>query len=105
MRVAPAVSRSQRQRLRQRVAVQCPASRRAAWLATMPLARSRLIGFLSGRWGSGSDVIRAAGITIGLLGHVVVLVAHAETDDTIRIIHARKADKTIAARYFAAFGH
>jgi uncharacterized DUF497 family protein len=43
-------------------------------------------------------------ITIGLLVSTVILMAHAETENTIRIIHARKADKTTARRYFAHFG-
>ncbi len=42
-------------------------------------------------------------ITVGLLGGLVILVAHTETDDTIRIIHARKANKKTTARYFAYF--
>ncbi|MDX9838494.1 MAG: BrnT family toxin [Azoarcus sp.] len=42
-------------------------------------------------------------ITIGLLRDIVVLVAHTETDDTIRIIHARKASKETARHYFEHF--
>jgi len=38
-------------------------------------------------------------ITIGLLRTVVVLVAHTETDEEIRIIHARKACKATAEHY------
>lgn len=41
-------------------------------------------------------------ITIGLLRDVVVLIAHTERDGNIRIIHARKANKATAARYFAS---
>jgi uncharacterized protein len=43
-------------------------------------------------------------ITIGLLRVAVVLIAHTETDDEIRIIHARKANRATAERYFAAIG-
>jgi uncharacterized protein len=39
-------------------------------------------------------------VTIGLLCQTVVLVAHTESDETIRIIHARKASKETARRYF-----
>jgi len=42
-------------------------------------------------------------ITVGLLSDAVVLIAHTETDETIRIIHARKASKAMAARFFASF--
>lgn len=42
-------------------------------------------------------------ITIGLLKHIVVLIAHTETDDIIRIVHARKANKETARRYFEYF--
>lgn len=41
-------------------------------------------------------------ITIGLLRDIVILVAHTETDDTIRLIHARKASKKTAAEFFAS---
>jgi len=41
--------------------------------------------------------------TIGLLRELVILVAHTESDDTIRIIHARKADKETAPQYFEYF--
>ncbi|MDZ7752460.1 MAG: BrnT family toxin [Gammaproteobacteria bacterium] len=44
-------------------------------------------------------------ITIGLLGHVVVLVAHVQIGDEIRIIHARKANKSTARRYFRYVGN
>lgn len=43
-------------------------------------------------------------ITVGLLGHIVVLVAHTEIGNTIRILHARKANKKTATRYFEHFG-
>lgn len=43
-------------------------------------------------------------ITIGLLRGIVVLVAHTERDGEIRIIHARKANKATAERYFASIG-
>lgn len=39
-------------------------------------------------------------ITIGRLGQAVVLVAHTENHEVIRIIHARKASKKTARRYF-----
>ncbi|MDD3609652.1 MAG: BrnT family toxin [Halothiobacillaceae bacterium] len=42
-------------------------------------------------------------ITIGRLRDFVVLVAHTETDDTIRIIHARKASKETARHYSEHF--
>jgi hypothetical protein len=42
-------------------------------------------------------------VTIGLLSVTVILIAHTETDDTIRIIHARKANKATAKRYFEYF--
>lgn len=38
--------------------------------------------------------------TIGLLRGTVVHFAHTETHDTIRIIHARKADRRSAAAFF-----
>jgi len=41
-------------------------------------------------------------ITIGLLRDFVVLIAHTEREGNIRIIHARKANKATAARYFAS---
>ena len=41
-------------------------------------------------------------ITIAWLRAAVVLIAHTETDNEIRIIHARKASKATAERYFAA---
>lgn len=44
-------------------------------------------------------------ITIGLFRDTVVLVAHTESADTIRIFHARKANNKTAARYFATFGN
>jgi uncharacterized DUF497 family protein len=37
------------------------------------------------------------------LNSTVILIAHTETDETIRIIHARKADRKTAARFFARF--
>jgi len=43
-------------------------------------------------------------ITIGLLRETVVLIAHTESDDTVRIIHARKASKKTATRFFESFG-
>lgn len=42
-------------------------------------------------------------ITIGLLKHIVILIAHTETDDTIRIIHVRKANKETSRYYFDYF--
>lgn len=42
-------------------------------------------------------------VTIGLLREIVILVAHTESDDTIRIIHARKADQKTAKRYLEYF--
>jgi len=39
-------------------------------------------------------------VTIGLLREIVILVAHTESDDTFRIIHARKANQKTAKRYF-----
>lgn len=40
-------------------------------------------------------------ITIGFVRDVVVLVAYTETDDTIRIIHARKANRKTTADFLA----
>jgi len=42
-------------------------------------------------------------ITIGLLRDTVVLIAHSEIDETIRIIHVRKADRKTATRFFERF--
>jgi uncharacterized protein len=42
-------------------------------------------------------------ITIGLLRETVVLIAHSESAKAIRIIHARKASKATAKRYFERF--
>ena len=39
--------------------------------------------------------------TLGLLNGIVLLVAHTETDEIIRIISARKATKYEEKRYFA----
>ena len=44
-------------------------------------------------------------VSIGLLRHIVVLIAHTETDDEIRIIHARKANRETARHYFEYFGN
>ena len=43
-------------------------------------------------------------LTIGLLREFVIVVAHTERGRQIRIIHARKANKTTAERYFASLG-
>ncbi len=40
--------------------------------------------------------------TIGLLGLTVVVMAHTETDDTIRIISMRKAESHERENYFAS---
>ena len=44
-------------------------------------------------------------VTLGQLGPIVVLIAHTETDDTIRIIHARKAGKAHVDQYFKEIGN
>ena len=44
-------------------------------------------------------------ITIGIVNGEVIAVAHTETDDLIRIISARKADKRDEQRYFEEFGN
>jgi uncharacterized DUF497 family protein len=40
--------------------------------------------------------------TMGLLGGMVVVVAHAETEDEIRVISMRKAKRHERERYFAS---
>lgn len=42
-------------------------------------------------------------VTIGLLHDIVILIAHTETDETIRIISARKAGRRVATEFFARF--
>jgi uncharacterized DUF497 family protein len=44
-------------------------------------------------------------ITFGLLQYRVIVVAHTEEDDVIRIISARKATKNEEKRYFNEIGH
>lgn len=44
-------------------------------------------------------------ITLGQLGPIVVLIAHTETADTIRLIHARKAGKAYVDQYFTEIGN
>jgi len=39
--------------------------------------------------------------TMGLLGDVVVVIAHTETDDEIRVISMRKAERHEREKYFA----
>jgi uncharacterized DUF497 family protein len=43
-------------------------------------------------------------ITLGLTHGVVVVVAHTETDEVIRIISARRATRNEEARYFEEVG-
>ncbi|MBI3912628.1 MAG: BrnT family toxin [Chloroflexi bacterium] len=44
-------------------------------------------------------------ITFGLLKFRVIVVAHADDDDVIRIISARKASKHEEKQYFEEIGH
>lgn len=44
-------------------------------------------------------------LTIGLLGDVVVVIAHTECADRIRIISARKADRHERENYFQEIWH
>lgn len=44
-------------------------------------------------------------VTLGQLGPLVVLIAHTETGDTIRIIQARKAGKAHVDQYFKEIGN
>ncbi|MCM1512949.1 MAG: BrnT family toxin [Oxalobacter formigenes] len=42
-------------------------------------------------------------VTVGLPGDKVVVMAHTETEDEIRIISRRKAQRYERERYFASF--
>jgi uncharacterized DUF497 family protein len=42
--------------------------------------------------------------TVGLLGLSVVVIAHTETEDEIRIISMRKAERHERENYFASLG-
>ena len=44
-------------------------------------------------------------ITIGMLKGGIVLIAHTEQDDEVRIISMRKATKREQKTYFRGFGH
>ncbi len=44
-------------------------------------------------------------ITIGMLGGTVVVVAHTESDDVIRLISIRKATKNEQKLYYQGFGN
>ena len=42
-------------------------------------------------------------ITVGMLRSIVVVIAHTERDETIRVISMRKATKNEQRRYFQSF--
>jgi uncharacterized DUF497 family protein len=44
-------------------------------------------------------------ITLGLLRGILLVIAHTETDDAIRIISARKANKHEEERYYKALAN
>lgn len=44
-------------------------------------------------------------VTVGLLNGRVVVIAHTETDDVIRIISVRKATKNEAINYYKEIAH
>lgn len=44
-------------------------------------------------------------VTVGLLNGRVVVIAHTETDDVIRIISVRKATKNEAINYYKKIAH
>jgi len=43
--------------------------------------------------------------TLGLLDGRIIAVSHTETDDAVRIISARKADRNEQAKYFKEIGN
>ncbi len=46
-----------------------------------------------------------SGATLGLVNDVVVVVAHTETDEEIRVISMRKATKNEEENYFQSFAN